>query len=229
MAVNEKISGNLTIDGYILGGGIVPTVTSQNYLPVLRANPNPQMESSGFYYLDSTSTGRLYHDALIPQSGFIESNFILDTDNGIVKIGATPYGWPYPVVGFSANLNGFGINGGGSPYGPSIENSYGNLYLRDGYGSGIIQLSGGSVGINANDGYANLNGFYGASMGSGMGSSSIYGYDVFLSPNNNLSIYASNIWYASSSLYFTGTKTQTTKYLRILDDSQQEYFLPLYQ
>jgi hypothetical protein len=222
MAVNEKISGDLTISGSIIGGGVVPNITSTNYLPVLRANPNPQMESSGFYYLDSTSTGRLYHDALIPQSGNIESNFILDTDAQSIKIGATPYGWPYPVVGFSANLNGFGINGGSSPYGPPIEYANGVLFFRESYGSSSIEINQAAINLsNYSGGQINLFGQGGIYLNA-PGASVVLG-------GTDLNINAENIFLAGNSLFDSGTYTPSGNYLKVFDAINGiYYYLPLY-
>jgi hypothetical protein len=230
MAVNEKISGDLTISGSIIGGGIVPNITAQNYLPVLKLNPDPTLESSGFYY-NNGSLNALYHKAT--DFGNPGHNFIADNNSGVYQLGVLPdgLGWPNPNTGikFDSFNNILNITCG-SPYNAKFSVAFGQTYIQGGdMGMGFVQMSDWATSLNNFQGNVTIQSPNGISMYSNDAEVYMFAQRVNMQAMDKVIFQAPDVRFADASMFENGPKTQTNRYLRILDENQVAYYLPLYQ
>ena len=211
-----------------LGGNIntANLISANNHFPYYDA-ANDQFLNSNLYY-EGGDTSRLYHKTNI--FGNIIPNFILDSSDGYYQIGAKDdINWPNPQTGINFNVyqNQFAITVG-NEYNPKINYSYDNMYLMGGsMNSSYITLNDYGASLLSQQGSVSIYGQSGVSINGIYGNVNLEGFNVYIGTQSDLSIYSNTITLLNPNNFEFGPFTPSNKYLRIIDNSGQAYFIQL--
>lgn len=209
----------------IKGASVNPTTS---FLPY---NNSGIFSDSGFYY-NNGSLDALYHKGL-DDFGNAGHNFIADTDSGVYQLGMLPngIGWPNPQTGIKFDYfnNIFNITCG-SAYNAKFSVSGGQTMVQGGdMGAGFMQMNDWGSSLSNYQGTVTLNGNNGVSLFGNFGEVYMVAERVNMQAYDKVIFQTANIKFADYTIFETGTKTQTNRYLKILDENGVAYYLPLYQ
>jgi hypothetical protein len=215
----------------ILGPGnisVANLITANNYFPYYSASTEKFLDSGLFY--NNGSINSLYH--MVNSFGNTVPNLIFDQDAGIYQIGSIDdVFWTNPQTGIKFDIynNSFNLTVGNA-FNSKIQIAFGQTFVQGGdFGSGSLQMSDWNSSLSNFMGTVNLQAPNGISMYANDAEVYMFAQRVNMQVMDRVIFQAPDVRFADASIFETGTKTQSNRYLRILDENQVAYYLPLYQ